>query len=400
MSITLITGVPGSGKSLYAIDKLLRPLVGATSEKVLESGEVQVIPRILYSNINGLLIDHEQIEGGGVWSNVSPSAVPGKNKHLIDGSAIESAGKTWYYEGNPEGLRNWHQWAKPGSIICFDEFQKFWPPRPNGAPIPPDLQTLDTHRHMGVDFILVTQNCMNVDRHILGLVDRHLHVRRVANMNMAVVYEWDHASKSLLYKNALTKSPWRYDKSVFKLYKSAELHTKQKRKLPGLVWFVLLGIAGAAYAVPTLKNRITERVTGKPAESTASGVPDQPKPGQKMEYSKDGIKYTVETTSTPAVALPASVPASGVPLVAPVVAGCIATPKKCACTDSEGVTLKLEPGFCEAHILGNAVPGAKLQASAIFDNVQEFAAEAKNVERNFQDAEVLAFMLKARKNQQ
>lgn len=376
MSITLITGVPGSGKTLYCVSNFLKGYIGQTIPVEDDDGVVTMHPRTIYSNINGLLLEHELIEGVGSWQCVS---------------------KQWEFDGPHEyGLRNWHEWAKPGSIIVYDEFQKVWPPRPNGSGVPPDIQTLDTHRHMGVDFILLTQNCMNVDRHILGLVDRHLHIRRVANLPMAVVYEWDHASKSLLFKNSLTKSPWRYDKSVYKLYKSARVHTKQKRKLPGLVWFVLAGLAGAAYAVPTLKNRITERVTGKPAESTSSGVPDQPKPGQKMEYSKDGIKYTVETTSTPAVALPATVPASGVPLVAPVVAGCIATPKKCACTDSEGVTLKLEPGFCEAHILGNAVPGAKLQASAIFDNVQEFAAEAKNLDRNFQDAEVLAFMLKAR----
>lgn len=25
------------------------------------------------------------------------------------------------------GLRNWHEWAKPGSVIVFDEVQKIWP---------------------------------------------------------------------------------------------------------------------------------------------------------------------------------------------------------------------------------------------------------------------------------
>lgn len=390
MSITLITGVPGSGKTLYAIDKILRAYQGATSDKVLESGEVQKIPRVLYTNINGLLLDHEQIEGGGVWGNVTSSAVPGTGKSFRGEVLTDSlGGKTWFYEGNSEALRTWHKWAKPGSIICFDEFQKFWPPRPNGAPIPPDLQTLDTHRHMGVDFILVTQNCMNVDRHILGLVDRHLHVRRVANMAMAVVYEWDHASKSLLYKNALTKSPWRYDKSVFKLYKSAELHTKQKRKLPGLVWFILIGLLGSAYAFPTLKNRLTERISGKPPAIASSAV-DQPKPGQKMEYSKDGIKYTVETTQATLPALAASAPASSVvaALAAPVVAGCIQHVRKCACFDVAGVAATVEPGYCEAHILGNALPGQKADLSNI--------PAPPDLERTSSDADVFAFMAKHR----
>lgn len=350
MSITLITGVPGSGKTLYAIDKILRSYVGATSDKILDDGFVLKIQRIIYTNINGLLIDHEKIEGSGEW---------------------KKSGSEWSFTGeNDQGLRNWHNWAKPGSLICFDEFQKCWPPRPNGAPIPPDIQTLDTHRHMGVDFLLITQNCMNIDRHVLGLVDRHLHIRRVANMPMAVVYEWDHASKSLLYKNSITKSAWRYDKSVFKLYKSAELHTKQARKMPGLVWFILIGLAGVAYAIPSLKNRLTDRVTqsqpGKasPAVQAASAPL---KPGEKItsEYVKDGIKYTVETVQNPlpAASSPARSASDSVTAQrpAPIMAGCFQSPANnvCACLDTTGAKIETEPGFCESKIRGYAAPGQK-----------------------------------------
>ena len=317
MSITLVTGVPGSGKTLYTIDKLLRPLVGATSDKIHDNGTVQKIPRVIYSNINGLLLDHELIDGG-----------------------------------DNQGLRDWHKWAKPGSIIVFDEFQKFWPPRPNGAKIPDDLQALDTHRHMGVDFILVTQNCMNVDRHIIGLVDRHLHIRRVANMPMAVVYEWDHASKALLYKNSLTKAPWRYDKSVFKLYKSAELHTKQKRRIPGLVWFILIGIGGFAYAAPTLKARFETRVQGtSPAAAASPALPSSAvKPGDsiKTEYVKDGIRYQVETVHGAPPDLVPPIPASSAPMAIekPEIAGCILGSKRCRCVDGQGREVPTEPAQC------------------------------------------------------
>ena len=188
--ITVITGTPGAGKTLHAIDKLLRPLVGQTVEHEVDGVKVQV-PRTIYTNINGLLLDHELVQADG-----------------------------------EEGFHNWHKWAKPGAVIVIDEFQRIWPPRPNGSKIPDDISALDTHRHMGVDFILITQNVMNADRHIQGLTNRHLHVRRMANMRLAIVYEWDHCSKQLMFAKALTKAPWRYDKSVFKLYKSAEVHTK------------------------------------------------------------------------------------------------------------------------------------------------------------------------------
>jgi zona occludens toxin len=319
MSVTLITGVPGSGKTLKAVWDHLRPYVGEVTKVENDRGEVVEIPSVVFTNINSLQVDHELIEGGGTWALLPD--------------------KQWKYTGNELALRNWQNWAKPGAKIFFDEFQKFWPPRPNGAPVPPDLQALDTHRHMGVDFVLITQNCRNVDRHILGLVDRHLHVRRVANMPLAVVYEWDHASVSLLYRNSITKSPWRYPRKAYKLYKSAELHTKQKRKIPGLVWFIMVGLIGAAYLGPTFANRLADRVQGKSSNSV-----DLPKGGQKQEFIKDGMLHTIETSTTTMPAASASAPVAAA--AAPVIAGCIATAKRCACLDSDGLPVDVEPKVC------------------------------------------------------
>jgi zona occludens toxin len=316
--ITLITGVPGSGKTLYAISKLLAPLVGEMIP-IEEDGVTTMHPRTVYTNINGLLLDHELIDGG-----------------------------------DNQGLKDWHTWAKPGSVICFDEFQKPWPPRPNGAKVPDDIQALDTHRHMGVDFILVTQNCMNVDRHVIGLVGRHLHIRRVANMALSVVYEWDHASKSLLFKNSITKSPWRFDKKIYKLYKSAEVHTKQPRKMPGLVWFILLGLAGFAYMGPSLYNRLHERIGGKPP---LLKIAVTPKIGEKTSYVKDGIEYTVETTQN--ALLPALAASSPLQPVKPKIAGCFQAGSKCGCLDVDGEAAIVETGFCQAQILGHSSPGQK-----------------------------------------
>lgn len=342
MSITLITGVPGSGKSLKAVWDHVRPLIGKTQKSEDEWGRIFEIPNIVFTNINSLQIDHELIEGGGTWS------LERKPEKIVAGESgnfarLITAPGGWAYDGNALGLRNWQNWAKPGNVICFDEFQKFWPPRPNGSAIPPDIQALDTHRHMGVNFILITQNCKNVDRHILGLVDRHLHVRRVANMPLAVVYEWDHASVNLNYKNSFTKSPWRFPKQAYKLYKSAELHTKQARKLPGLVWFVLAGLAGAAYAVPTLKERISDRIGGKPPAVQKSGIA----PGAKTTYEKDGVTYTVESVTEPA---PLPISAASAPVVVatpPAPAGCIVVRSRCGCMDATGQSLQVEPGVCE-----------------------------------------------------
>jgi hypothetical protein len=178
----------------------------------------------VFTNINGLLLDHE----------------------LIDGS-------------DTGGLANWHEWAKPGAVICFDEVQREWKPRANGSKVPKCIEMLETHRHMGVDFIILTQHPGLIDQNIRALVGRHLHVRRFGGMGAAIVYEWDHCSRNLLYSKSLGKKPFRYSKEVFNLYKSAELHTKPKTTIPTLAFVVLgaLGLAGAA--IPYAASRVADK---------------------------------------------------------------------------------------------------------------------------------------------
>lgn len=305
--ITVITGTPGAGKTLYAITKLLLPLLGTYTAVTDEDGVTTMHPRVIYTNIRGLQIEHELIDGG-----------------------------------DNEGLRDWHLWAKPGAVIVFDEFQKAWPPRANGSKVPDDIQALDTHRHMGVDFILITQNVINTDRHVHGLVGRHLHVRRMANTHMCIVYEWDHCSRGLLYAKSLTKAPWRYSKKVFKLYRSADAHTKQPRRIPGLVWFILAGVIGVGVMAPTTYARLSERIAG-----------GKPKPAQVAQASAPAeAKWSAEPPAAPASAAngPAGteVPAPAQPASAPVFAGCMATATACRCYDTQGNTLDREPEACKA----------------------------------------------------
>lgn len=316
--ITIITGTPGAGKTLYCISKLLLPLVG-TTVKQEENGEVVEYPRTIYTNIRGLLVDHE----------------------LIDGSA----------EG---GLRNWQQWAKPGSVIVFDEVQKVWEPRANGSKVPEDIKALETHRHMGVDFILITQGLMLTERNLAMLCNRHLHVRRVGNMKLAIVYEWDHASRTLMYAKAFTKSPWRYDKKVFKLYKSADLHTKQKKSVPTLVYFVLAGVLGMAVMGPTLKARMSERF----GDHKAAAVEAKPTgPGQAVAAAATKAQTGGDGKATPPIddtkdwvprdpLRPESAPAyDGIRKVAvmPVMVGCVSMGKRAVCYTQQGTVVDVPP---------------------------------------------------------
>lgn len=319
--ITIITGTPGAGKTLYTISKLLLGLVGTKITQEVD-GETREFPRTIYTNIRGLMIDHE----------------------FIDGS-------------NSGGLRNWHEWAKPGAIIVFDEIQKVWTPRANGSAVPPDIQALETHRHMGVDFILITQGLMLTERNLAMLCNRHLHVRRVGNMPFAVVYEWDHASRTLMYAKAVNKKPWRYDKKVFKLYKSADLHTKQKRSIPGLVWFILLGFIAMAILGPTVAQRMHARMNpeqaaaqakadAKPAAQAAAG-PVAAAPSQTKTID-DRVDWVPRVSSKPESA-PVYDDLRKVAAM-PVVSGAICNSKGCRCVTQQGTSAGLSDAECKAWL--------------------------------------------------
>lgn len=257
--ITFISGSPGAGKTLYCIHKLLLKIIGSVVTAKDKRNQTVEIKRKVFTNVKGLLLDHE----------------------LIDA----------------DYLAKWPEWAKPGDVICYDEVQEPWPPRPNGSKVPEHIQKLETHRHMGVDFILLSQHPLLIDRNVVNLVGRHLHIRRTAWIGAAIVYEWDHCSRALLYKNCMTKWPWKFDKKIFQLYKSAELHTKQDRKLPGLIWFILLG----ALVFPWLAYRTYENIMlkpSKPATAAASGgtavVPGTTgaQPSQSQAQPLTPVQYT------------------------------------------------------------------------------------------------------------
>lgn len=297
--ITLITGVPGSGKTLHAVSELLRPMQGAEIEH-----EGAKVKRVLHCNIKNLLLDHVLIA--------------------------------------KEDLLNWHTWVKPGDLICFDEVQEVWRPRAMSVQAPESITKLEIHRHMAVDFVIITQHPMLLDQNIRRLVERHLHVRRVAGMALAVVYEWDHASNPSMVKSAITSRPWRYPKAAYKLYKSAEAHTKQPRRLPVALLVLLFAAAGLAYGVPTVYGRMQERFNPVPVSSPAAG----PKT-LTASSAVQGTGLPSAPFSVPSGPLGASsFPPADAPPPAPV--GCLSTASRCSCFDQAGLKIPMPEKQCRA----------------------------------------------------
>lgn len=178
----LYTGVPGAGKTLYAVSNLVK-------RKDFKERPIFV------DGIKDL--DHDKIN----------------------------------YFDIPDGetIQTWPKWAPPGSIIVIDECQRVFRPRPSGSKVPDYVSELETHRHRGLDFILITQHPRLIDVHLRGLIEHHTHLGKT-NLGIRRKLEWttggakDPDSRANI-REALV-SVYKLDKSVYGLYKSAEVHTK------------------------------------------------------------------------------------------------------------------------------------------------------------------------------
>lgn len=188
--IELVTGTPGSGKTLYTVDRLRK--------------EAKAGRRILVDGIRDLAIDHV----------------------LVD--------EQW--------MRKWHENCQPNDLIVVDEVQRIWPPVSVSVKPGEDVEKLHVHRHLGVDFIVITQHPQRMNKTIRDLVGRHVHVRRLFGRRSAMLYEWDHAHNPNSGFRDAVKTLWRYPKDVFSLYTSAELHTKPKAVIPKALFILPVGL--------------------------------------------------------------------------------------------------------------------------------------------------------------
>ena len=317
--IILVTGTPGAGKTLYTVSQLLTQYLA--QERPLF---VQGIP--------DLALPHTQLPPESEWTEHRP--IPGNTEC-----------KTAPYYSYPEN-----------AVLVIDEAQNTFRPRPNGSRVPDIVQALETHRHTGIDIVLITQHPSRIDSAVKTLVGRHLHIRRMFGWARAVVYEWDCATDPSRVKQAITRT-WSYPKSAFKLYKSSQLHTARGQRAPVvLILAILAGLAApvAAYyffsgtistwtsdAQPTAALAVP---TGEPASTAAQpGLPPQ-------------VPNSLQEALTPADAHnPLSAPlytAHLPPVTPPQIDGCIASSRACTCYSQQQTPVWLPEEQCRLRAAG------------------------------------------------
>lgn len=254
--ITLITGTPGAGKTLRCVELLA---------ELRNSDDAKTRSRLIFSNI----------------ADLAPEI----------GAVAEFDPLRWM--DLPEG-----------SLIVVDECQDFWPSRPSGSKRPESVATLNTHRHRGIDLILLTQHPGLVDQDIRALVGRHLHAYRPRAQEHSVWYEWSYCEAACQPKLKPIPEKRRFNKQIFSLYKSTVENTHKPLPWWPIIKKALLPVgaiaAGLAMVVTTFSS-----MAGSGQETTTAQVEegDQPLYQAPPEQLPISVSEAVATVS-PAPALP------------------------------------------------------------------------------------------------
>lgn len=300
--IYLITAVPGSGKTLFAIDYFLK------------SGNFQGRP--IYCNINGLN-----------WPDVLPA---------------------------PDDWRD----TPVGSLVIYDEAQQthLFPAtgRP-GRSSDERLIGMETHRHTGHDLVFITQSPTQIHHQIRNLCGRHFHLYRAARLKKAMIYEHD----SVMDIRNLGRYPsrlWSFPEDIFNSYVSTTNDTHSGFKLPGRVVFIfafiLVGILFVSYmgyraflGFSTVSS-VSAIAKDSNSQPTSSKTPDShsaaaASPSVPVQWDKINSSPSV-------IGVPPDITRAIESLPPPT--GCIASKTVCRCYGDSGVELLIPQDVCRDQI--------------------------------------------------
>lgn len=218
--LSILTGLPGSGKSLYAMRMM-----------------------------------HQQVQTG------RPVYAHGIPDLTLDGVTTF------------DDPTIWHE-LPTGSYIVIDEAHRTFPNRKSGEKVPLTVQQFTDHRHRGHDVLLITQQPQQLDYFVRGIVQRHHHVWRVFGMEKAKVYQWQEYQPRPRDRDAkgeaLTED-FPYPKEYYGFYKSADLHTVQK-DIPLRKFALAGGLVAAVVGLLVMANVVLRGGEGADVDSEESSA--------------------------------------------------------------------------------------------------------------------------------
>lgn len=321
--IELITGLPGNSKTLFSI----RHLIDRASQENRA---------VYYAGLKEFKADDPRLKGT-TWLEFDPLT--------------------------------WHDTVPSGALIFIDEAQTVFRARSLGTVPQKHVTELEQHRHKGLDFVLVTQHPSLIDPAIRRLAQSHRHLIRIWGYEASTVHFWDGVKdnpEKAGPKRESQKTKWAFDKSLYGIYKSADVHTMKKQiplrvKLLALVPVVLVACGYFAYRSVKSVAPSTLPAPAASSSSTSNGfvaapagapAPSTKRPADPVEDLKDYLWQ-----QTPRVSgLPQTAPkydALTAPVRVPVPAACIQVGDlqktasiKCKCYTQQGTPMEVEYNMC------------------------------------------------------
>lgn len=311
MSITLITGKPGTGKTVFAISTFLRESLAKN--------------RIVYTlGIPDLKFPHVELNKDDLnkWNEREP------------------------VEGRP-GVYELVT-LKEDSLVIVDEAADVWP-AVHLKVIPDFLQYLRKHRKHAIDFLLITQDPHFLHPHVLLNVDRHIHL--MTDWRGTKSYEWPEFCQNPILPTNQSKAvskPYKLDKTVFTEFYSATKHLeKVKRTVPKMVYVALF----LAVAIPAFGTFAYGRIADK-LENPVGGASKEAMETNKPIAQSAGSSSVSEVSYPAVTAAPAKTSLSMVSDLVDwsQVAACLSTKSNCVCYGHQAQRLNITPDTCNAAI--------------------------------------------------
>lgn len=231
MPSSLITGLPGAGKTLRMMQRLKRE----AEEQAKAAAAGQPTRPLVCIGIDGLE-DGPWIvmDDGARWADA-----PDNSLIFVD--------EAWKWFGHLQDTR--------------------------GKPTPPHVLALAEHRHRGIDFVWTSQAPSQIYPFARALIGEHEHVVRKFGTPMCDVYRWGELQedvKSQAVRDRALTEQWLHPPALYNTYKSATIHTI-KPKLPLRVFLVpvcfVVGLVLVYFAWQAVKS-----IGARQEESTAALV--------------------------------------------------------------------------------------------------------------------------------
>jgi zona occludens toxin len=355
--ITLVTGTPGTGKTAWVLKELFEFRKNNPNYYIFVHG---------VRNLRGIAFE--------------PVYCRSQLCDICRSSDIPETAK--YVE-------NWQDWKEPESLIVVDEVQRIWRPRVGSSQITPAVALLETHRHYGVDFWLISQGAHLFDNFIRLLVGRHIHL--VANWAGRKQFEWSECHQDTSSRGDAIVRPYKLPKHIFNHYDSAEVHTKQDKRKPLSLYGVIILFCIASALIYNIYHRMSNRVASDTVKPVSTVEKTDTKSAEPVPASSTTEKPKYPDFKPTVDGVPESAPAYAELLkvtAVPTLEGCIYSESKddCRCYTKQATIYPTSKNYCIEQIKGH-VFNPYFVKSAPTPSTSTSSAKASSDKSEFSDTD-------------